>query len=44
LFARYRRYGVLPTAGGLEDQEERTLQIFDRLTWALGLPPRGDEA
>jgi hypothetical protein len=39
LYQRSRRHGVLPAAGGLDDQEERVLQAFDLLTIVTATPP-----
>lgn len=38
LFARWKRYGVMPEAGGLDDQPEPTLRAFDLMAYALSLP------
>lgn len=38
LFARWRRYRVLPAPGGLDDQPEPTLRAFDLMDYALRLP------
>jgi len=34
LYFRHRRYGVLPRAGGLDDQDARVLDAFDAITVA----------
>ena len=35
LFWRVRRYGVLPVAGGLDDQPARVLDAFDEMAGAI---------
>lgn len=38
LYGRWSRYHVLPDEGGIEDQDERVMRIFDSISNALDLP------
>lgn len=38
LFGRFQRYGTLPTEGGIDDQDERTMKALDVMSRALELP------